>query len=124
MIMIDPTLSQQWQDHESQRSLLEGVTLSDLLTNSEQRSKSLSFEIGDLFVDFSKQKVTNETIDLLVALANEVDLSEKIDDLFSGEIVNLSENRPALHTALRASKASSDDVNLVINDALKKAYDF
>jgi len=122
--MIDPTLSQQWQDLKSHSSLLEGITLSDLLTNSEQRSKSLSFEIGDLFVDFSKQKVTNETIDLLVALANEVNLSEKIDDLFSGEVVNLSENRPALHTALRASKASSDDVNLVISDALKKAYDF
>ena len=106
--MIDPTLSQQWQDLKSHSSLLEGITLSDLLTNSEQRSKSLSFEIGDLFVDFSKQKVTNETIDLLVALANEVNLSEKIDDLFSGEVVNLSENRPALHTALRASKASSD----------------
>ena len=122
--MIDPTLSQQWKDLENHNSLLQGTTLKDLIIEDSVRTEGLSFEIGDLFVDFSKQLVTDETIDLLVALAYELGLPEKINALFSGEIINLSENRPALHTALRVPEGVTADDNPVIRDALNKASEF
>jgi glucose-6-phosphate isomerase len=122
--VIDPTLSQQWKDLESHSSLLKERTLKDLIFEDSTRAENLSFEIDDLFIDFSKQMITNETIDLLGALAYERGLSEKIDALFSGEIVNISENRPALHTALRFSTGPSEDVNSAIRDALSKASEF
>ena len=122
--MIDSTLSQQWKDLESHSSVLKEMTLKDLLFEDSSRTEDLSFEIQDLCIDFSKQLITGETIDLLSALAYERGLSEKIHALFSGEIVNTSENRPALHTALRLSTGPSEDVSSIVRDALSKASEF
>ena len=59
-----------------------------------------------------------------MALGNELNLSERIDGLFAGEIVNVSENRPALHTALRFSESSNEEVGRAVRDELERASDF
>ena len=122
--MIDPSLSQLWKQLSSHGSLVQEAHLKELLVEDPSRVEGLSFEIGNLHVDFSKQMLTKETLDLLVALGNELNLSEKIDNLFAGEIVNVSENRPALHTALRLSNGGRTDKSRVIKDELDKAKEF
>ena len=122
--MIDPSLSQLWKQLSSHASLVQEAHLKDLLVEDPSRVEGLSFEIDNLYVDFSKQMLTKETLDLLVALGNELNLSEKINNLFAGEIVNVSENRPALHTALRLSNGSRTDKSRVIKDELDKAKEF
>ncbi|GIS55480.1 MAG: hypothetical protein Ct9H90mP30_1650 [Actinomycetota bacterium] len=110
--MIDPTDTQQWKELSEHSSLLEVASLEELLNGPPfPRIEDLSFEVGSLHVDFSKQLVTKDTIDKLVALGNELKLSDKIHGLFAGEIVNASENRPALHTALRFSEGSDKRCN-------------
>ena len=122
--MIDPTDTQQWKELSEHSSLLEVASLEELLNGDPSRIENLSFEVGSLHVDFSKQLVTKDTIDKLVALGNELKLSDKIHGLFAGEIVNASENRPALHTALRFSEGSDEGVSGVVRDELERASDF
>ena len=64
-----------------------------------------------IFLDYSKNRITDDTVDLLVALAEECCLNEKIDAMFRGERINLTENRAVLHTALRAPRQSSVTVD-------------
>jgi len=122
--VIDPTDTQQWKELSEHSSLLEVASLEELLNGDPSRIEDLSFEVGSLHVDFSKQLVTKDTIDKLVALGNELKLSDKIHGLFAGEIVNVSENRPALHTALRFSEGSDEGVSGVVRDELERASDF
>ena len=75
--------------------------LSDLFRDHPDRFEKFSLRYDNLLLDFSKQRVTEHTIDLLCNLAEECNLSAWIEKLFAGETVNPSENRPALHTALR-----------------------
>lgn len=76
-------------------------TMRDLFLHDPQRFQHFSIEMPELFLDYSKNRITTETVDLLCKLADECDLKKAIEDLFSGKIVNISENRAALHTALR-----------------------
>ncbi len=122
--MIDPTDSQHWKELSEHVSFLETLSLEQLLNEESSRVEDLSFEIGNLHVDFSKQLITKETISKLVALGNELNLSEKINGLFTGEIVNVSENRPALHTALRFSEGSNEEVDRVVREEFDRASDF
>ena len=76
--------------------------LSELLAGDASRFDSMSLRRGGLLLDYSKQRMTAETVDLLMSLARECDLSGWIARLFDGENVNDTENRPALHMALRS----------------------
>ena len=122
--MIDPTDSQHWKELSEHVSFLETLSLEQLLNEESSRVEDLSFEVGNLHVDFSKQLITKETISKLVALGNELNLSERINGLFTGEIVNVSENRPALHTALRFSEGSNEEVDRVVREEFDRASDF
>ena len=127
--MIDPTDTQQWKELAEHSSELQVNSLKELLLGDPSRLEDLSFRFndrypwGDFYIDFSKQKITKETLNRLVALAYELELPKKINDLFNGETVNISENRPALHTALRGSK-SSLDVERMIDAEFNRAYSF
>ena len=90
-----------WDALQSHTECMSQSHISTLFEQDAQRFEKLSFEHKDLLIDLSKQQITPETIDLLVQLANEKSLDQWIKDLFSGEHVNDSEDRPALHTALR-----------------------
>ena len=75
------------------------------------RFRQFSLEAGKLFLDFSKNRITTETLELLLGLADERDLSNAISRLLRGDTVNFTEDRPALHTALRARGQKTLDVD-------------
>ncbi|MBU2965225.1 glucose-6-phosphate isomerase [Amphritea sp. 2_MG-2023] len=78
--------------------------LKDLFAEDDQRFDKFSFSAAHCLADFSKQRITASTLEKLIQLAEQQRLPEKIEALFTGEHVNTSENRPALHTALRQPK--------------------
>lgn len=91
-----------WDALVDQADALSSVHLAELFERDSERFSSLSRELGDFFVDFSKQKITDETLQKLVALADASELSAWIEKLFSGALINETEGRPAMHWALRA----------------------
>lgn len=80
--------------------------LTEMFAEDTQRFDKFSFSAAHCLTDFSKQRITEDTLQLLIDLAEQQKLPQRIEALFSGEKVNPSENRPALHTALRQPKAS------------------
>ena len=80
------------------------VDLRTLFADDPQRGERLTAEAAGLFLDYSKNRVTDETMKLLFALAEESKLGERIDAMFRGDKINITENRAVLHVALRASK--------------------
>jgi len=105
------TEKQTWQALQDHAAKTGNRHLSELLQADGSRFETFSRRHGNLLFDFSKQRVTSETIELLCGLARECDLDAWIEKLFSGEVVNDSENRPALHTALRLPAGSELRVN-------------
>jgi len=93
-----------WQALLAHRDALAGKRIPDLWEEDPQRGARLTFGCAGLQVDFSKQRVTDATLEGLVALARERDLAGAVERLFGGERVNATENRPALHTALRGEE--------------------
>ena len=95
------------------------------------RAEKLSFTAADLYVDLSKNLITEETLTLLTQLAEEVNLEERRDAMFSGERINVTEDRAVLHTALRRPKGATpalvvdgQDVDTDVHEVLAKIYDF
>src|SRR4029450_1397985 len=82
------------------------VHLRELFAADMGRGETMTCEAGDLYLDWSKQRVTGETVGLLVALAERAGLRERIDAMFGGERINVTEGRAVLHTALRAPEGS------------------
>ena len=91
-----------WAALERHRDERAGTSLRDLFDADADRGERLAVTVGDLWVDFSKQPVTDETISLLADLAVQLDLPGFMDRMMAGERVNTTEDRPALHTALRS----------------------
>ena len=99
---INPTNTQAWKALEAHQSQLVHTTIADLFKQEENRFNdySLTFE-NQILVDFSKNKINQETLKLLHQLAKESALDEAINAMFTGEKINRTENRAVLHTALR-----------------------
>ena len=99
---INPTNTQAWKALEAHQSQLAHTTIADLFKQEENRFNdySLTFE-NQILVDFSKNKINQETLKLLRQLAKESALNEAINAMFTGEKINRTENRAVLHTALR-----------------------
>ena len=102
--MASLSSSPAWQALAAHRDGLAGRRTSDFWREDPRRGESLTFDCGGIAVDFSKQRVTTETLALLVALARERGLPHAIERLFAGERVNNTEDRPALHMALRGDE--------------------
>jgi glucose-6-phosphate isomerase len=100
-----------WQALQTHHEQIKDRHLSDLFAEDPGRGERLTVEGADVFLDYSKNRITDETIDLLVALAEESGLRERIEAMFSGEKINTSENRAVLHTALRAPKGARIEVD-------------
>ena len=101
----------EWQALAAHAGTAASWHLRDLFADDAQRGARLTAQVADLFVDYSKNLVTDETVRLLVALAGSVRLPERIAAMFAGEHVNTTEDRPALHTALRLPR----DARLVVD---------
>ena len=99
---INPTNTQAWKALEAHQSQLANTTIADLFKQEKNRFNdySLNFE-NQILVDFSKNKINQETLKLLRQLAKESALDEAINAMFTGEKINRTENRAVLHTALR-----------------------
>jgi glucose-6-phosphate isomerase len=97
----DVTALPAWQALKEHRAAMQGFSMREAFHADTHRFDTFSLSACGLFLDYSKNLITAETRDLLVELANEVKLSEAIKAMFDGEILNASEGRPALHTALR-----------------------
>ena len=81
--------------------------LRDLFADDAQRGERLTAEVAGLYLDYSKNRVTDETVELLLQLAEESSLRERIDAMFRGEKINVTEGRAVLHVALRAPRGAS-----------------
>ncbi len=90
---------------------MKGVTMNEMFEKDNLRAEKFNIEWNDFFVDYSKNIINQETINLLLELANECQLKEAISDYFEGKNINETENRAVLHTALRASNDCDIKVN-------------
>ena len=127
---INPTNTQAWKALEAHQSQLANTTIADLFKQEQNRFNdySLTFE-NQILVDFSKNKINQETLKLLRQLAKESALNEAINAMFTGEKINRTENRAVLHTALRNRSNSpvyvdGKDVMPEVNAVLAKMSAF
>jgi glucose-6-phosphate isomerase len=107
---------QAWAALEKHHEEIRGVHLRQLFDDDAGRGERLTAEGAGLFLDYSKNRVTDETLKLLVALAEQSGLKGRTEAMFSGERINVSENRSVLHVALRMPKGATlmvDGVNVV-----------
>lgn len=105
-----------WNQLTQHHSAIERTHLRELFAADANRGQRLTLEAVDLYLDYSKNRVTHETIDLLISLAQSCDLTGRIAAMFAGEKINLTEDRAVLHTALRAPRHARvlvDGVNVV-----------
>jgi glucose-6-phosphate isomerase len=112
-----------WHALEEHAAAVRGVHLRDLFAEDERRGERLVAEGEGIYLDYSKNRVTDKTLELLVQLAEERSLRERIDAMFAGEKVNVTEDRAALHVALRATAGTrieidGEDVVAKVQDVL------
>jgi glucose-6-phosphate isomerase len=106
----------EWEALRGHRADLGEVHLRDLFAQDPGRGEAMTLEVGGLYLDYSKQLATTETLRLLVALAERAGIRRRIDAMFAGEHINVTEDRAVLHVALRASQDEvivADGVNVV-----------
>ena len=96
-----------WKALELHHGELEKIHLRDLFADDPSRGERLCAEACGIYLDYSKNRVTDETMRLLFSLATECRLSARRDDMFSGKHINVSEDRAVLHVALRMPKGTS-----------------
>src|SRR5580765_3597024 len=105
-----------WKALGQHYAKIQNVELRQLFAEDPQRAERFAFEAVGLYFDYSKNRITEETIRLLLELANQSGLRERIDAMFGGEKINTTEKRAVLHIALRTMKDDSimsDGVNVV-----------
>ncbi|HTV62169.1 MAG TPA: glucose-6-phosphate isomerase [Verrucomicrobiae bacterium] len=127
---IQPTTKQKaWRALAHHLPKIRKLHLRDLFADDPQRGKKMTVEAAGLFLDYSKNRVTSRTLKLLFEVAEESGLRAKMDAMFSGEKINITENRAVLHTALRAPKNATilvDGKNVVpeVHAVLEKMANF
>ncbi|HEY5689079.1 MAG TPA: glucose-6-phosphate isomerase [Yeosuana sp.] len=113
---INPTKTKTWQHLEQHYKSVYDVKMKDLFAQDKNRADKFTIRWEDFYVDFSKNRITEETLNYLLQLAEEVKLKEAIACQFSGDIINQTEGRAVLHTALRAPESAKclvDGVNVM-----------
>ncbi len=101
---INPTTTEAWLKLREHYYEMQNNSIKEMFANDTQRAEKFHIQWNDFLVDFSKNNITQETINLLLELANEVGLNDAIKSYFSGENINQTEDRAVLHTALRANE--------------------
>ena len=103
---INPTTTGSWEKLQSHFESIKNKHLKDLFEANPQRANDLTVKWDDFYVDFSKNRITKDTLGLLTDLAEDVDLKDAISKYFGGDIINATEGRAVLHTALRAPETA------------------
>ena len=96
-----------WKALGTHHQKIQGMQLKQLFAGDPGRGDRFTLEAAGIFLDYSKNRITDETVRLLIQLAEESGLRARIDAMFSGEKINITENRAVLHIALRAPKGES-----------------
>ncbi|MEO6600713.1 MAG: glucose-6-phosphate isomerase [Polyangiaceae bacterium] len=123
------TRSPEWQALQAHYEATKETHLRELFAKDASRADRFSTEALGIFLDYSKNRITGETVERLLALAESAGLRAKIDAMFAGEKINTTEGRAVLHTALRAPKGASilvDGKNVVpeVHAVLEKMAEF
>ena len=118
-----------WKALQTHSQEMKGQHLRDLFAKDPGRGERFTAEADGIFLDYSKNRVTDETLKLLVALAEESGLRGKIEAMFRGDKINITENRAVLHVALRAPKSEKivvdgEDVVPSVHAVLEKMAGF
>jgi len=119
----------EWKALGEHHRQLADVHLRQLFADDPNRGETMTLEAGDLYLDYSKNRLTVETLRLLVAVAERAGLRAKIDDMFAGRRINVTEDRPVLHVALRTPPDRSimvdgEDAVAQVHAVLAKMRDF
>jgi glucose-6-phosphate isomerase len=107
MTATSVTTTSEWQALQAHHAEIAPLHLQELFANDPGRGETMTLEAGDLSLDYSKNRLTGETVRLLCALAERAGLRERIEAMFTGQRINVTEDRPALHVALRAPRGST-----------------
>jgi len=126
---INPMNTQAWNRLEEYHFEFEGKHMKELFANDANRFKKYSLKFEDILVDFSKNLVDDEVREALVEMANECGLKSAIESMFTGQKINVSEDRAVLHVALRNRSnapiiVDGDDVMPEVNAVLGQMKDF
>ena len=99
---VNPTKTKAWEKLEEHYKAFHNTSVKNLFTQDPKRAEKYTIQWNDFYVDYSKNRIDETTISLLLELANEVKLKEAIEKCFTGDLINETEGRAVLHTALRA----------------------
>src|SRR6516225_55910 len=129
MSTIPLTQRREWQALTQHYEKIKDVHLRQLFAGDSKRGERFAVEDVGLYLDFSKNRINDETVQLLLALAEACELRQRIDAMFRGDRINLTENRAVLHVALRAPRGTSivvDGENVVpgVHEVLDRMADF
>jgi glucose-6-phosphate isomerase len=118
-----------WKALKAHHQQIQQKELKQLFVDDPSRGERFTVEAGGIFLDYSKNRITDETLKLLIQLAEESGLRARIDAMFRGEKINITENRAVLHVALRAPKGESifvdgEDVVPAVHAVLDKMGSF
>ncbi|MEK6477687.1 glucose-6-phosphate isomerase [Catalinimonas sp. 4WD22] len=126
---VNPTQTQAWKKLSTHHQQMKDVHMKQLFKDNPDRFQHFSTQFEDILLDYSKNRITQETLDLLLDLAKESKLKEAITAMFSGEHINQTEDRAVLHTALRnqsgkSVKVDGQDVMPEVNEVLQRMKQF
>ncbi len=113
---INPSQTATWQKIQDHFEKMNQTSMKDLFASDSERASKFHIQWNDFLVDYSKNIANQETLDLLLELANEVQLKQAISSYFEGDLINQTENRAVLHTALRAKESAKvmvDGINVM-----------
>ena len=126
---INPTNTSSWELLNKHFEAVKDVHMSQWFAQNNDRANQMTIKWEDFYIDYSKNRITEDTLELLLKLADETKLKEAIDKYFGGDIINKTENRAVSHTALRCPKDKKvfiDGVNVIpeVFEVKKKIKDF
>ncbi|MDI1254901.1 MAG: glucose-6-phosphate isomerase [Flavobacterium sp.] len=116
----NPTNTAAWQQLQQHFSTMQTASMKQMFQDDSERTVKFNIQWQDFLVDYSKNIIAKETIDLLLQLANEVNLKDAIAKYFDGDAINQTENRAVLHTALRAPESA--DIKFEGKNVIPEVY--
>ena len=126
---INPTRTENWKKLADHYEKMKNVQMKDLFADDPERFAKFSIRFNEILVDYSKNRLSGQTLKLLTGLADEIGLRDAIEKMFSGDKINATENRAVLHVALRNRGntpvyVEDKDVMPEVNEVLEKMKDF
>ena len=125
----NPTRTENWKKLADHYEKMKNVHMKDLFADDPERFAKFSIRFNEILVDYSKNRLSGQTLKLLTGLADEIGLRDAIEKMFSGDKINATENRAVLHVALRNRGntpvyVDDKDVMPEVNEVLEKMKDF